>query len=77
LDILITHAPPYRIHDGQDLCHRGFRAFLRFMDLFKPRYLIHGHTHLYGYDQTAATHYKETQVVNIFGYWVLEWNVSL
>jgi Icc-related predicted phosphoesterase len=75
LDILITHAPPYRIHDGQDLCHRGFRALLRFMDLFKPRYLIHGHRHLYGHNQTAVTQYKETQVVNIFGYWVLEHNV--
>jgi Icc-related predicted phosphoesterase len=77
LDILITHAPPYHIHDGQDRCHRGFRAFLRFMDLFKPRYLIHGHRHLYGHDQTAVTHYKETQVVNIFGHWVLEWNGHL
>ncbi len=73
LDILITHAPPYRIHDGHDLCHRGFRAFLRFMDLFKPRYLIHGHRHLYGYNQTTVTPYKETLVVNIFGYRVLEW----
>jgi Icc-related predicted phosphoesterase len=77
LDILTTHAPPYGIQDGQDLCHQGFRAFLRFMDLFKPRYLIHGHTHLYGYDQIAVTHYKETQVMNIFGYRVLEWSVSL
>lgn len=76
LDILITHAPPYRIHDGRDLCHRGFRAFLRFMDLFKPRYLIHGHTHLHSHNQTAVTPYKETQVVNIFGYWVLEWNAD-
>jgi len=76
LDILITHAPPYRIHDGQDPCHRGFQAFLRFMDLFKPRYLIHGHVHLYGYDQTAVTTYRETQVVNISGYWVLEWNAG-
>jgi Icc-related predicted phosphoesterase len=77
LDILITHAPPYRIHDGQDPCHQGFRAFLRFMNLFKPRYLVHGHRHLYTYNPTVATLYKETQVVNIFGYWVLEWNTDL
>ena len=76
LDILITHAPPYHIHDGQDLCHRGFQAFSRFMDLFKPKYLIHGHVHLYGCDRAAITPYKETQVVNIFGYWVLEWDVA-
>jgi Icc-related predicted phosphoesterase len=74
LDILITHAPPYRIHDGQDLCHQGFRAFLRLMDLFKPRYLIHGHMHFYSHGQPEVTRYKQTQVVNTFGYWVLEWN---
>jgi len=25
IDILVTHAPPYKIHDQEDLCHRGFR----------------------------------------------------
>ena len=77
LDILITHAPPYHIHDGQDLCHQGFQAFLRFTDWFKPRYLIHGHRHLYGYEQATVTPYRETQVVNIYGYRVLEWDPCL
>ena len=43
IDILVTHAPPKGIHDGSDRCHSGFNAFLRFMRIFKPRYLIHGH----------------------------------
>ncbi|MDR0451987.1 MAG: metallophosphoesterase, partial [Treponema sp.] len=47
LDVLLTHAAPRGIHDREDPCHRGFRSFLWFMRAFKPRYLIHGHIHLY------------------------------
>ena len=31
IDILVTHAPPYKIHDQEDLCHRGFRCFNEFI----------------------------------------------
>jgi Icc-related predicted phosphoesterase len=72
IDILITHAPPYGIHDGDDLCHQGFRAFLSFMDRYKPRYLIHGHTHLYRQDAQRVTRYNETIVLNTYGYQVIE-----
>ena len=72
VDILITHAPPYGIHDGEDRCHQGFRAFLRFMDLYKPRYLIHGHTHLYRRDAPRMTRYGETIVLNTYGYQIIE-----
>ena len=72
VDILITHAPPWRIHDGEDLCHQGFEAFLTFMDRYKPLYLIHGHTHLYRLDSQRVTQYKETTVLNTYGYQIIE-----
>jgi uncharacterized protein len=72
LDLLVTHAPPYGIHDGQDLCHQGFRTFLDFMDRYKPRYLIHGHTHLYRQDAKRAAKYYDTIVINTYGYQVIE-----
>lgn len=72
VDILITHAPPYGIHDGKDLPHQGFVAYLNFMDRYKPRYLIHGHTHLYRLDARRETRYGETTVLNAFGYQVIE-----
>ncbi|MHB0856218.1 MAG: metallophosphoesterase [Anaerolineae bacterium] len=72
VDILITHAPPYQIHDGEDLCHQGFDAFLRFMACFQPRYLIHGHTHLYRQDARRVTRYRQTLVVNTYGYQIIE-----
>jgi len=72
LDVLITHAPPRGIHDAQDLAHQGFRTFLSFMDRYKPRYLVHGHTHLYRRDSERMTRYGDTIVVNTYGYQVLE-----
>jgi Icc-related predicted phosphoesterase len=73
LDILITHAPPYGIHDGADLCHTGFETFLRLMDTYRPRYLIHGHQHVYTPNTTIRTTYQHTQVVNTYGYQVIHW----
>jgi Icc-related predicted phosphoesterase len=76
VDIMLTHAPPLGIHNGPDLPHRGFRAFLTFMDYFKPRYLIHGHIHRsYGFSAVTETHYKQTLVLNTAGYRLLEVDV--
>ncbi|MCE5257676.1 MAG: metallophosphoesterase [Chloroflexi bacterium] len=72
LDILITHAPPYGIHDQDTNTHRGFRAYLPFMRFVKPRYLVHGHTHIYRNDLPRRTMYHETQVINTYGYQILE-----
>jgi len=72
LDILITHAPPQGIHDRPDPCHRGFRAFLTLIDRFRPRYLIHGHVHVYHPHQAIETVYQSTRVINTYGYRMLE-----
>ena len=72
VDIFVTHAPPLGIHDGTDLCHRGFGAFLGLMDRYRPQYLIHGHTHLYRRDAQRVTQYGDTTVLNTFGFQVIE-----
>jgi Icc-related predicted phosphoesterase len=72
LDIMITHSPPYGIHDGDDMPHRGFRAFLGLMERFKPRYLLHGHKHVYGPEPTR-TRYGETEVINVYPFRVIEY----
>lgn len=73
LDVLLTHAPPLDIHNGPDYPHRGFQAFLTFMDRFAPRYLIHGHIHLsYGFSAVTQTRYRDTLVINTAGYKLLE-----
>lgn len=72
LDVLLTHAPPFGIHDGEDRCHRGFQAYLWFMRVFKPRYLVHGHVHLYSHEQIRTTRYHQTTVVNAFEHAVID-----
>jgi len=72
LDILITHAPPRGIHDAQDPAHVGFEAFNRFIARFRPRYLLHGHSHLYRRRAVAITQVGPTSVINVYPYRVIE-----
>ena len=72
LDILITHSPPLGIHDGPDRAHIGFASFLTFMRWFRPRFLIHGHKHVYGRSEVTVTQYHATTVINTFGYRIIE-----
>ena len=74
LDILITHAPPRGIHDRPSQAHTGLDAFLWLMRVFKPRFLVHGHTHRYRQDVPPMSHYLETDVLNVYPYRVFEWN---
>ncbi len=72
VDILITHSPPLGIHDGEDLPHRGFKTLLGVMSCFRPRYLLHGHKHIYG-PEPWRTRYLDTEVVNVYPSRVIEW----
>lgn len=72
LDVLVAHSPPRGIHDQEDRAHQGFKSFLPFMRWFKPRYLLHGHIHLYRRDVVTQTRYYETEVVNIYPYKIME-----
>jgi Icc-related predicted phosphoesterase len=72
LDILLTHASPRGIHDKEDRCHRGFNAFLWFMRTFKPKYLVHGHIHLYSLSDIRVTDWEATRVINAYGHYVID-----
>jgi uncharacterized protein len=76
VDIVLTHAAPQGIHDRDDLCHRGFKCFLWLMRAFKPRWLVHGHIHLYDSGDVRITEYAETTVVNAFGHWIIDTEAS-
>ncbi len=66
LDILVTHSPPFGIHDAADRPHIGFRAFLSFMRWFKPRYLLHGHQHVYRNAEVTRSLYVQTEIINVY-----------
>ena len=71
LDILLTHAPPSGIHDKNDKCHQGFKIFLWFMKVFKPKYLIHGHIHLYDLSAVRSTKFYDTTVINGYSHYLI------
>lgn len=72
LDILITHAPPKGIHDGSDRAHQGFASFLPFLRKHKPRFLLHGHTHIYDNSQSRTFQYHDTTVINCYNYQIID-----
>ena len=76
LDILITHSPPFGIHDGGDLAHRGFKSFINFVKNFRPRYLLHGHSHVYRRTEVTRTQLGETEILNVYPYRVIEWETA-
>jgi Icc-related predicted phosphoesterase len=75
LDIFITHAPPWQIHDRDDRPHQGVKAFCWLDRVFQPAFHIHGHTHLYRQDDIWKTRYLNTQIVNAYGYREVELNL--
>ncbi|CAG0979646.1 hypothetical protein ANRL2_02330 [Anaerolineae bacterium] len=65
VDILVTHNPAKGIHDLPDRPHQGFSALLKFMEWYRPRYMIHGHVHTYDNRVITETQYLDTCVMNI------------
>ena len=73
VDIVVTHAPPEGVGDGDDPAHWGFECFRALLDKYKPMYLLHGHVHLrYGADPIRERTYGETKVINSSERYVLE-----
>ncbi|MBQ7619104.1 MAG: metallophosphoesterase [Treponema sp.] len=72
LDIFLTHASPRRIHDKEDPCHKGFECFHDFLKKYEPRYMVHGHIHLYNQNEERVGLYYNTTVVNAYSHHVIE-----
>ena len=72
-DVLVTHAPAYGLGDLDTIPHRGFKCFLKLMEKYGPRYMLHGHVHRnYGLKIPKVNQYKDTKIVNAYGYYLLE-----
>jgi len=73
LDILITHSPPFGIHDDETQAHQGLKAINWLIRAAKPRYHFHGHTHFHRRNLVPSeTSRGLTAIVNIFPYKVIE-----
>lgn len=68
LDVFVSHAPPWKIHDMEDRPHQGVKAFRWFDLVFKPQVHLHGHIHVYRQDSVTQTQFEKTLVMNTYGY---------
>lgn len=74
MDILISHSPPYGIHDDlEDRAHHGLKALNWLIRFAKPKYHFHGHTHFYKKNLAPQeTLLGSTKVINVYPYRVLD-----
>lgn len=73
LDILITHSPPYGIHDEEGQAHRGLKAINWLVHWARPRWHLHGHMHFVRRNLAAqTTKLGRTSITNVHPYKVIE-----
>ena len=71
-DILITHSPPYGIHDAKDNAHVGFRSLLTPVRFARPRFLLHGHTHRRMNIDPYETNFRSTSISKVHSYQIID-----
>jgi Icc-related predicted phosphoesterase len=73
LDILITHSPPFGVHDEETLAHQGLKAINWLIRVAQPRYHFHGHTHFQRRNLSPSESIHDlTKIVNVFPYKIVE-----
>ena len=72
VDIVVTHAPPYGLGDGDDPAHWGFESLRELLDKYHPRYLVHGHVHMRYGPSERARDYQGTTLINATERYVLD-----
>lgn len=66
-DVLVTHAPARGIGDEEHVSHRGFAEFVRLMDKYQPKCMIHGHMHReYSAHFQRERTYGNTRIINAY-----------
>lgn len=73
IDILVTHSPARGVNDGEDRCHIGFDVFNKMIELYKPKYFVHGHVHMsYGRQFKRLDKIGDTTVINAYEKYIVE-----
>lgn len=73
VDIVVSHAAPSGLGDGQDPAHWGFAALRELVDKYHPQYLVHGHVHMnYGHSIPREIDHNGTRVINAYERYVFE-----
>ena len=73
VDLVVTHAPIRRLGDSEGHVHRGFEAFYKLLDDYKPRYWAYGHVHMsYGMSIPRLLQHGETTLINACERYILD-----
>ena len=71
VDVVLCHCPPYGINDEpEEIAHQGFKALRTYLEVQKPKYLLHGHT--YPKDEHLVTQYEDTKIIYVFSDKIIE-----
>jgi calcineurin-like phosphoesterase family protein len=71
VDVLLTHAPPRGVGDGDDPVHQGFSCYHALSAALGPPLLLHGHVHPYG-AAVPPLRLRDTVVRNVTGWHLLD-----
>ena len=73
LDVLISHSPPFRIHDEETQAHQGLKAINWILRVARPRYHFHGHTHFQRRNLSPSeSTLGLTKIMNVFPYKIID-----
>ena len=73
VEIVVTHAAPEGLGDGEDRAHWGFPCLRELIEKYKPAYLVHGHVHMsYGHHVPREIDHNGTRVINAFERYTIE-----
>ena len=74
VDVLLTHAPPRGVGDGDDPPHRGFTALHGLIDALRPTAMLHGHVNplCSGGGHVAPRRLRSTVICNVTGWHLLD-----
>jgi hypothetical protein len=68
--IVVTHAAPKGVGDGEDPPHQGFDCYHHLVDALRPQVLLHGHVNPLGREREHRL--GGTRVVNVFDHRLIE-----
>jgi Icc-related predicted phosphoesterase len=71
VDVLLTHAPPLGLGDGDDRPHVGIEALHGVLEDLRPTWHLHGHVHPYG-QRMPDRHVGPTTIRNAIPWKVLD-----
>ena len=72
-DVLVTHHPLRGFCDGNDELHKGYEAYVKLLDEYKPKVMLYGHIHLDFYKHyERCTMYANTKLVNAYKHIIVE-----